>query len=116
MSDSEVPVGGTSSIEVHDDPERSRYGARLGSAGMTEGLEAPPVAGFAAYRLRGEPTSIVVFTHTEVDPAYEGKGVGSALARAALDDVRARGLGVVAICPFISAYIRRHPEYADLLR
>lgn len=97
---------GTPRVEVRDNPERSRYEARLGDA----------VAGFAAYRLRGEPTDIVVFTHTEVDPAYEGQGVGSALARAALEDVRARRLGVVAMCPFISAYIRRHPEYADLLR
>jgi predicted GNAT family acetyltransferase len=96
----------TSEIEVRDNPDRSRYEAHLGAQ----------VAGFAAYRLRGEPTSIVVFTHAEVDPAYEGKGVGSALARAALDDVRGRGLGVVAMCPFVSAYIRRHPEYADLLR
>jgi predicted GNAT family acetyltransferase len=96
----------TTDVEVRNHPDRSRYEAHVDDA----------VAGFAAYRLRGEPTSIVVFTHTEVDPAYEGKGVGSALARAALDDVRSRGLGVVAMCPFISAYIRRHPEYADLLR
>jgi hypothetical protein len=98
VSDSEAEV------EVVDDPDRSRYQARV----------AGESAGFAAYRLRGD--HIIVFTHTEVDPAYEGKGVGSALARAALDDVRERGLGVVAMCPFVSAYIRRHPEYGDLLR
>jgi predicted GNAT family acetyltransferase len=93
---------GAASVEVVDDPDRSRYQASI---------DGTP-AGFAAYRLQGDH---VVFTHTEVDPAFEGKGVGSALARAALDDVRSRGLGVVAMCPFVSAYIRRHPEYGDLL-
>lgn len=57
----------------------------------------------------------VVFTHTEVDPELEGKGVGSTLAKRALDDVRARGERVVAECPFIKEYIERHPAYADLL-
>ena len=56
-----------------------------------------------------------MFTHTEVFDAYEGKGVGSALARGALDDVRARGGRLVALCPFIAAYLERHPEYADLV-
>ena len=93
MSDSEV--------QVTDAPEQARYEARVDGA----------VAGFAAYRLRGDR---IVLTHTEVDPAYEGKGVGSALAKVALDDVRARGLTAVVQCPFIAAYIRRHPEYADL--
>lgn len=54
--------------------------------------------------------------HTEVDPAFEGQGVGSQLAKAALDDVRARGLELVPRCPFIAAYIRRHSEdYLDLV-
>lgn len=89
-------------VEVVDAPERSRYLARV------DGAEA----GFAAYRLRGER---IVFTHTEVDPSYEGKGVGSALAKAALDDVRRRGLSMVLVCPFMTAYVQRHPEYADLV-
>jgi len=58
---------------------------------------------------------VITFLHTEVDPALEGKGLGGALASNALDDVRARGLQVVARCPFIAAYIRRHREYRDLL-
>jgi predicted GNAT family acetyltransferase len=107
MTELSEPTGeGGERIEIRNNPERSRYEAHLGGA----------VAGFAAYRMRGNPADIVVFTHTEVDPAYEGEGVGSALAKAALDDVRLRGLGLVAMCPFISAYIRRHPEYADLAR
>ncbi len=59
---------------------------------------------------------LIVFTHTEVDDAYEGQGVGSALAREALDDVRSDGRRkVVARCPFIKAWIDRHPDYQDLL-
>ena len=46
---------------------------------------------------------------------YEGQGAGSQLAREALDDVRRRGLGVVALCPFIAGWIERHPDYADLV-
>jgi hypothetical protein len=53
--------------------------------------------------------------HTEVEEAVEGTGVGSQLVREALDDFRARGLGVVPVCPFVSAYLRRHPEYADVV-
>jgi predicted GNAT family acetyltransferase len=71
------------------------------------------LAGFAEYRMRG--AHVVVFTHTEVDDAFEGKGVASRLIRAALDDVRSRDASVVARCPFVAAYIREHPAYADLL-
>ena len=69
------------------------------------------VAGFAAYQR--EPDA-VIFTHTEVDPAFEGRGIGSALAAGALDAVRTSGERVVALCPFIRAYVERHPEYQDL--
>jgi uncharacterized protein len=68
--------------------------------------------GFAAYQLT--PTT-VVFTHTEVFPGSEGQGVGGTLVGAALDDVRGRGLRVRPDCPFVRAYVERHPEYADLL-
>jgi predicted GNAT family acetyltransferase len=53
--------------------------------------------------------------HTEVILAVEGKHVGSRLVQQALDDIRGRGLGVVPMCPFVRAYIERHPEYADLV-
>jgi uncharacterized protein len=69
------------------------------------------LAGFAEYQRHGEK---IVFIHTEVDPAFEGKGLGSALAAGALDAVRGEGLTVVARCPFIARYLSRHPEYADL--
>jgi predicted GNAT family acetyltransferase len=71
------------------------------------------VLGFAVYVLDADA---VVFTHTEVLEVAEGRGVGSALARGALDQVRASGRQVVPLCPFIRAYIARHPEYQDLVR
>jgi predicted GNAT family acetyltransferase len=48
-------------------------------------------------------------------PSLENKGLGARLVAGALDDIRARGLRVVPFCPFVRAYIRRHPEYADLV-
>jgi predicted GNAT family acetyltransferase len=69
-------------------------------------------AGRALFQLRDDA---VVLTHTEVDPAFEGQGVGSALAKGALDDIRAQGKRVVPLCPFIARYIQNHPEYADLV-
>lgn len=57
----------------------------------------------------------IVFTHTEVPPAHEGKGIGSALIRFALASARERGLQVIPICPFFAAYIKRRPEEQDLL-
>jgi hypothetical protein len=59
---------------------------------------------------------VITLVHTEVPPALEGKGIGSALVRGVLDLVRGRGLKVVATCPFVAAYMGRHPEYNDLLR
>jgi uncharacterized protein len=70
-------------------------------------------AGFAAYQLTDE---LVVFTHTEVMPRFEGMGVGSALAQYALDDVRADGTRrVLPLCPFIKGWIGRHRDYVDLV-
>ena len=57
----------------------------------------------------------MVLPHTEVPPAFEGKGVASALAKAALGYARDHGLKVKPICPFISAYIQKHPEWQDLV-
>ena len=89
-------------IGVHDVPERSRYEVTVDGA----------LAGHADYHDNGE---VRVFVHTEVDDAYEGQGVGSALAKGALEDVRASGRTLVPRCPFIAAYIERHPEYAGLV-
>ncbi|HEX2416997.1 MAG TPA: GNAT family N-acetyltransferase [Micromonosporaceae bacterium] len=88
--------------EVHDNPEQHRYEIHI------DGV----LAGFASYRPHPDER---VFLHTEVKPEYGGRGIGSALAKAALDDLRARNLGAVPLCPFITAYIERHSEYADLV-
>jgi uncharacterized protein len=59
---------------------------------------------------------VITFIHTEVPSELGGKGVGSALVKGALDQVRADGLKVIAQCPFVKAYIDKHAEYADLLK
>jgi predicted GNAT family acetyltransferase len=60
--------------------------------------------------------SVITFTHTEVPQQFAGKGVGSRLARGALEAARAEGLKVVAQCPFIKSFIAKNPEFADLLQ
>jgi predicted GNAT family acetyltransferase len=59
---------------------------------------------------------VITFVHTEVPPELGGKGIGSRLIKGALDQVRTDGLKVIANCPFVKAYIDKHPDYADLLR
>lgn len=58
---------------------------------------------------------IVIFTHTVVPKVLEGQGIGTRLIAGALADVRAQGLRIVSRCPFVSAYLQRHPEDRDLL-
>jgi predicted GNAT family acetyltransferase len=70
-------------------------------------------AGLAAFVERDGAT---VFTHTEIDDAFEGQGIGGQLARAALDDVRARGSKVIPECSFIRGWIDKHPDYQDLVQ
>lgn len=89
-------------IVVRHAPESERYEA------LADGM----LAGFAAYRSGG---GAVIFVHTDVDDAFRGRGVGGALAREALADVRRRGLHAVPMCPFFAAWIRRHPDYIDLV-
>jgi predicted GNAT family acetyltransferase len=67
----------------------------------------------AYYRRSG---NVITFEHTEVPAELGGKGVGSSLVRGALDQVRTEGLKVVAQCPFVNAWIGKHPAYADLLQ
>jgi predicted GNAT family acetyltransferase len=89
-------------FRVQDNPVEGRYEALVGD----------DLAGFVTYDKVGDQ---IVFTHTLVEPAFEGKGIGGRLASAALDDVREHGSTVIAECPFIAEYIQRHPAYADLL-
>ena len=57
----------------------------------------------------------IALVHTEVAPAFEGRGIGAALARFALDDARSRGLRVIASCPYVRSYLTRHPEDHDIV-
>ena len=91
-------------VQVTDAPDEHRFEAR-----SPEGT----LLGFAVYDTIG---TTVVFTHTEVDPAFEGQGIASVLVQAALDAVRASGRDVVAFCPYVKAWLGRHPDYQDLLR
>jgi predicted GNAT family acetyltransferase len=89
-------------IEIRDNPGEGRY----------ELLVDGEPAGFAEYRDREERR---IFVHTVVDPAYAGRGLGNRLAKGVLDDALDRGLHVVPRCPFIRAWLERHPEYAERL-
>ena len=81
-------------------------------AGRYEILVDGELAGFTQVRFAGNRA---IFPHTEIDERFEGRGLASELIGSALDDVRARGLRVVALCPFVKAFIERHPDYQDLL-
>jgi predicted GNAT family acetyltransferase len=91
-----------SEISVVHRPEQSRYELHVDGR----------LAGFARYRPHADH---IEFLHTEVDPEFEGQGLGSRLAAGALDDVRASGDRATATCPFIAAYVKRHPEYEDVV-
>ena len=91
-----------SAIAVTDNLAERRYEATIDGA----------LAGFLQY---GLARTRIIHRHTEVLPEFEGEGVGSALARYALDDALSRGLEVVPICPFVAGWIKRHPEYANVV-
>ncbi len=87
--------------DVRDNAEKHQFEL------VVEGYTA-----LAAYRLQ---SGVITFTHTEVPKELGGRGIGSALAKGALDQVRERGLKVIPLCPFIKAYIEKNPGYQDLL-
>ena len=102
MTELTGPEAGTSAgVAVTRNDAASRY----------EVHEDGVLAGFA--EIQTTPT-MVVFTHTEVLPAFECRGLASRLVRWALDDVRSQELRVLPICPYVQAFITKHPEYADL--
>jgi predicted GNAT family acetyltransferase len=88
--------------EVVEVADRHRFEIRIGGRR----------AGLAGFRLApGE----ITFTHTEIDEAYGGRGLGGILVRAALDTARERGLAVIPLCPFVRGWLGKHPDYADLV-
>ncbi|MBB6120788.1 GNAT family N-acetyltransferase [Nocardiopsis algeriensis] len=91
-------------LSVVDVPDRSRYEVSAGGE----------VVGFSAYHQIED--GVLALPHVEVDRAVEGRGVASTLMRESLDDIRRRGLKVVPICPFAKEFVKRNPEYADLVQ
>jgi predicted GNAT family acetyltransferase len=89
-------------VEVTDRPQSSRF----------EVYADGELAGFADYRRAGENLS---FTHTETFSQFTGRGLATALIRAALDEIRERGAGVLPVCSFVRDFIQRNPEYLDLV-
>ena len=89
-------------IEIVAAPDRDRFEILVDGA----------LAGHSDYVRKGD---LVIFTHTEIDPAYEGRGLGSKLVRGALDAVRAADDPIVPLCPFVASYVDKHPEYDDLV-
>ena len=87
---------------VADNPAESRYEVRVGDE----------VVGFAMYR---DENGRRVFFHTEVDPGHEGEGLGHQLVTTALTEMREQGIPVVPLCPFFAGFIRKHPEWRDVV-
>jgi uncharacterized protein len=93
---------GADGLRVADAPDHQRYEGRIGE----------DLVGFVEYRtIRGRR----VLFHTEIDPRMEGRGIGSRLVAGVLADIRAAGLPIAVKCPFVTAYLERHPEQRDLL-
>jgi predicted GNAT family acetyltransferase len=90
-------------VTIVDNPEQHRIEAR------TDGGD---LAGFCEYRVRD---GSYVFFHTEVDKKYEGQGIGSQIAAGVIEFVRGRAKPITPECPFIRAYMRKHPETHDVL-
>ena len=87
--------------EVRDNPEKSRCEMAIGDA-----------VAFIEYRWEDD---WIVLTHTDVPEALSGQGVGSKLVRAVLDRLRADGARVESRCQFVTAFVKRHPEYRNWL-
>lgn len=88
--------------DIRNNEQQSRYETTI------DGKTA-----FSAYNRDGDT---ITFTHTEVPPELEGKGIAGAIVKYALDDARSNKLGVVPACSYVASYVRRHAEYEDLLR
>jgi predicted GNAT family acetyltransferase len=95
-------MGDLQNTAVRDNPAELRYELLLDGRRIGE----------IRYRLEPDAVALV---HTDIDPAYEGHGLGTRLVEGALLDLRDRGRRIIPICPLVTGYIRRHPEYADLV-
>jgi predicted GNAT family acetyltransferase len=95
-------VGQSGDLRIGDNSDKHRYEATIDGE----------VVGYIDYH--SQPR-LMTLLHTEVEAAFEGRGLGSRLVAAALDDIRSRDMSVLPICSFVRGYIASHPEYADLV-
>jgi len=98
-----ITVEGMSNVQVVHIPENSRYEIHVDGE----------VAGFTEAKERDD--DVLVFPHTLIEDEFEGQGLGSVLVTGALDDVRRHGVKIEVTCPYIRHFLRKHPEYKDLL-
>lgn len=105
-------MGPVQDVVVHHAPDRRRYELVAPAADAEVGAAAGQVVGFTEYRAyEGGAGPARVFFHTEVDGAFDGRGLASLLVTAALEDTLASGLRIVPVCPYVTAFLRRHHEY-----
>jgi predicted GNAT family acetyltransferase len=93
-------VGDTTTVV--DNTDEQRYEIRVGDE----------VAGFIEYQSR---PGLLALIHTEVDDRFEGQGIGSKLVAGVLDHAREKGFEVLPFCPFVNGWLKKHPEYVDLV-
>lgn len=91
----------TSDLHVIHNPEKKRFEIQVDS-----------YTAILAYSMNG---NIIIFTHTGVPPALEGRGIGSLLVKTGMQYAKEHNLKVNSLCWFVSGYIERHPEFQDLL-
>jgi uncharacterized protein len=89
-------------LDIHDSEAANRYEAR----------EDGELAGFLDYVARRDYIALI---HTETLASHQGRGIGERLVRFALDDARRRSLRVIATCPYVRAFVERHPEVQDIV-
>jgi uncharacterized protein len=100
--ESEAVTDAEPTLRIEDDPSARRYRVWLGDE-------------FAAYSEYENEPGRIVFTHTVVRPKFEGRGIGTRLAKYAVNDARARGLRITPVCPFIRSWLERHDEYDPIV-
>ncbi|MDQ1690675.1 MAG: uncharacterized protein QOH56_1012 [Pseudonocardiales bacterium] len=90
-------------VEIVENTTATRFEIHLGGV----------LAGFTVYRVRSP--ELYSFVHTEISPDFEHRGLASQLIQAALDSMRSRGISVLPYCPFVRAFIAKHPDYVELV-
>jgi uncharacterized protein len=97
-----TPEQAADEILVLDNTDQRRYDLYVGEAR----------AGFADYH--SQP-GLITIMDTQIEPAFEGQGIGSEFIRGVLDDIRRQDAKVLPVCPFVRSFLQRHPEYGDLV-